>query len=435
MAQIQAIKGFADLFPAESALFQRMEAAARAVFPRYAYGELRTPLMEPTELFHRSIGAETDVVQKEMYSFADARGRSMTLRPEATAGVMRAYIEHGVAAREAVSKFFTIGPMFRHERPQKGRMRQFHQINCECLGPKEPEADAELICMLMEFLGTLGLSGLTLHINSLGCPQCRPAYRALLRNWLISLDPEALCEDCRRRTESNPLRVLDCKVPGCKENTADAPHILDHQCPECSAHFEAVTRLLRTRKIPFEIDHRLVRGLDYYTRTTFEVVSGNIGAQSSVAGGGRYDGLVSSLGGPDVAGLGFACGMERLALLMQEQELPAPRPDFYLAVLHDSCRDAAFSLAQDLRLAGLAGILGFEVRSVKSAMRQADKSRARFALLLGPDELSGGTAMLKNMESGEQYAVPRAETAARLAALSSPAAKRPATAGTSGEHA
>ncbi|MCH5276671.1 MAG: histidine--tRNA ligase [Desulfovibrionaceae bacterium] len=434
MAQIQAIKGFADLFPAQSALFLRMEAAARAVFPRYAYGELRTPLMEPTELFQRSIGTETDVVRKEMYSFADAKGRSMTLRPEATAGVMRAYIEHGVAARETVSKFFTIGPMFRHERPQKGRMRQFHQINCECLGPREPEADAELICMLMEFLDTLGLTGLTLHINSLGCPVCRPAYRTLLRTWLASLAPDALCEDCRRRAETNPLRVLDCKVPDCKDNTAAAPHILDHQCPECSAHFAAVTRLLRARKIPFDIDHRLVRGLDYYTRTTFEVVSGDIGAQGSVAGGGRYDGLVSSLGGPDVAGLGFACGMERLALLMREQDIPTPRPDFYLAVLDDSCRDTAFSLAQDLRLAGLAGILGFDPRSVKSALRQADKSRARFALLLGPDELAGGTVMLKNMENGEQCAMPRADAAARLAALSSPAAQGPAAA-TSGEHA
>lgn len=247
MAQIQAIKGFADLFPAESRLFQRMEAAARAVFPRYAYGELRTPLMEYTDLFCRSIGTETDVVQKEMYTFADTKGRSMTLRPEATAGVMRAYIEHGVSAREAVSKFFTIGPMFRHERPQKGRMRQFHQINCECLGPKEPEADAELICMLMEFLGGLGLTGLTLHLNSLGCPRCRPAYRALLRDWLAALEPSSLCEDCRRRMETNPLRVLDCKVPSCKENTAAAPRILDHQCPECSAHFEAVTRLLQAR--------------------------------------------------------------------------------------------------------------------------------------------------------------------------------------------
>lgn len=418
MAQIQAIKGFADLFPDESRLFHRMEAAARAVFPRYAYGELRTPLMEYTELFCRSIGTETDVVQKEMYTFADAKGRSMTLRPEATAGVMRAFIEHGVSSREAVSKFFTIGPMFRHERPQKGRMRQFHQINCECLGPKEPEADAELICMLMEFLGALGLTDLTLQINSLGCPACRPAYRKTLRDWLASLDSEALCEDCRRRMETNPLRVLDCKVPSCKENTAAAPRILDHQCPDCAAHFETVTRHLKAQRIPFEINHRLVRGLDYYTRTTFEVVSNNIGAQGSVAGGGRYDGLVSSLGGPEVPGLGFACGMERLALLMQEQPDDGPRPDFYLAVLDDGCRDAAFALAQDLRRSGLSGTLGFESRSVKSVMRQADKSRARHTLLLGTDEMAQGTVMIKNMENGGQCAVPRDSAAARLSASS-----------------
>lgn len=417
MAQIQAIKGFADLFPDESRQFHRMDTAARAVFPRYAYGELRTPLMEYTELFRRSIGTETDVVQKEMYTFADAKGRSMTLRPEATAGVMRAYIEHGVSSREAVSKFFTIGPMFRHERPQKGRMRQFHQINCECLGPKEPEADAELICMLMDFLGELGLTDLTLQINSLGCPSCRPAYRETLRGWLATLAPDALCEDCRRRMETNPLRVLDCKVPSCKENTASAPRILDHQCPDCTAHFAAVTRLLRAQNIPFEINHRLVRGLDYYTRTTFEVVSNNIGAQGSVAGGGRYDGLVSSLGGPEMPGLGFACGMERLALLMREQADESLRPDFYLAVLDDACRDAAFALAQDLRRAGLSGTLGFESRSVKSVMRQADKSRARHALLMGTDELAQGTVMIKNMENGEQCAAPRENAAARLAAF------------------
>lgn len=417
MAQIQAIKGFADLFPEDSALFLRMEQTAREVFPRYAFGELRTPLLEYTDLFCRSIGTETDVVQKEMYTFADSRERSMTLRPEATAGVMRAYIEHGVHAREAVSKFFTIGPMFRHERPQKGRMRQFHQINCECLGPRDPEADAELICMLMDFLGRLNLGELTLQINSLGCPNCRPAYRKALRDWLESLAPESLCEDCRRRMETNPLRVLDCKVPGCREHTAKAPVIQDHQCPECAAHFDTVLRYLKAQNVPFELNHRLVRGLDYYTRTTFEVVSNNIGSQGSVAGGGRYDGLISSLGGPDVPGIGFACGMERLALLMQEGAGQAAAcPDFYLAALDDSCRDAAFELAQSLRRAGLGGTLGFETRSMKSTMRQAGKSRARFALLIGTDELAAGTVVVKNMENGEQCAVPRAEAVGLLKA-------------------
>lgn len=414
MAQIQAIKGFADLFPEESRLFTRMETVAREVFPRYAYGELRTPLMEGTELFCRSIGTETDVVQKEMYTLTDVKGRSMTLRPEATAGVMRAYIENGVHAREAVSKFFTVGPMFRHERPQKGRMRQFHQVNCECLGPKEPEADAELICMLMEFLDKLSLGELTLQLNSLGCPTCRPAYRKTLHAWLSALAPESLCEDCRRRMETNPLRVLDCKVPTCKEHTANAPLILEHNCPDCRAHFDVVTKHLVAQAVPFEINHRLVRGLDYYCRTTFEVVSNNLGSQGSVAGGGRYDGLVSSLGGPDVPGLGFACGMERLAMLMENQVHEAARPDFYLVALDDSCRDAAFSLAQTLRTAGLGGTLGFESRSIKSAMRQADKSRARFTLLMGTDELATATVMIKNMENGEQQAVALSAAAAFL---------------------
>ena len=416
MAQIQAIKGFADLFPEDSALFLRMEQAAREVFPRYAFGELRTPLLEYTDLFRRSIGTETDVVQKEMYTFADSRERSMTLRPEATAGVMRAYIEHGVHAREAVSKFFTIGPMFRHERPQKGRMRQFHQINCECLGPREPEADAEIICMLMDFLGRLNLGELTLQINSLGCPNCRPSYRKILRDWLESLAPDCLCEDCRRRMVTNPLRVLDCKVPTCKEHTAAAPKILDHNCPDCAAHFDTVRRLLDAEKVPYVINHRLVRGLDYYTRTTFEIVSDEIGAQGTVAGGGRYDGLVAQLGGPNVPGFGFACGMERLALLLpdSEEDREAARPDFYVVVLADAARDSAYALTQALRDAGFRGEMGFAVRSVKSAMRQAGKSGARFCLLIGEDELAARTVMLKNMDSGEQASVAFADVVARL---------------------
>ena len=414
MAQIQAIKGFADHFQASSRLFEMMEATAREVFPRYGFGELRTPLMEYTDLFCRGIGTETDVVQKEMYCIQDSKGRSMSLRPEATAGVMRAYIENGVHAREAVSKFFTIGPMFRHERPQKGRMRQFHQINCECLGPKEPEADAEIICMMMEFLGKLGLKNLTLQINSLGCSSCRPQYRQTLHDWLAALDQDKLCPDCKRRMETNPLRVLDCKVPTCKELTANAPVILENECPDCKAHFEAVLRHLDAEGVPYQINHRLVRGLDYYTRTTWEVVSNEIGSQGSVAGGGRYDGLVEQLGGPAVPGIGFACGMERLGLLLEGREMPEIRPDFYVAVLDDSCRDAAFGLAQDLRRAGLAGTMGYESRSMKATMRQAGKSNARFTLIIGGNELASGTVIIKNMESGEQREVPMADAAASL---------------------
>lgn len=374
MAQIQGIKGFADLFPQQSRVFTYLENTAREVFTRYAYGELRTPLLEYTELFCRSIGTETDVVQKEMYTFQGSKDKSYTLRPEATAGVMRAYIQENLAGKEAVSKLFTIGPMFRHERPQKGRMRQFHQINCECLGPQEPEADAELMVMLMDFLGHVGIRKVSLQINSLGCSQCRPVYRKILHEWLQKLDVESLCEDCRRRLETNPLRVLDCKVPTCKEQTLNAPRILDHNCPDCKQHFDTVLQLLQAQNQAYVINHRLVRGLDYYVRTTFEVVADNIGAQASIAGGGRYDGLVASLGGPETPGLGFACGMERLALVLAEQEnLPPELPDFYMALLDESCRIQGFVLSQQLRNAGFRGSMAFGTRSAKATLRQADK--------------------------------------------------------------
>ncbi len=412
---VTAIKGFADLFSPDSDAFTRMEGIAREIFSRYGFTELRTPILERTELFCRGIGNETDVVQKEMYTFPDRKGRSLTMRPEATAGVMRAYIESGRSA-DAVTKLFTIGPMFRYERPQKGRMRQFHQINCECLGPSEPYADAELVTMAMRFLEAIGLRNLTLQLNSLGCPSCRPAYRDTLRQWLSSLDESALCEDCRRRMVTNPLRVLDCKVPTCKEHTAAAPKILDHNCPDCAAHFDTVRRLLDAEKVPYVINHRLVRGLDYYPRTTFEIVSDEIGAQGTVAGGGRYDGLVAQLGGPNVPGFGFACGMERLALLLpdSEEDREAARPDFYVVVLADAARDSAYALTQALRDAGFRGEMGFAVRSVKSAMRQAGKSGARFCLLIGEDELAARTVMLKNMDSGEQASVAFADVVARL---------------------
>lgn len=412
---VTAIKGFADLFSPDSDAFTRMEGIAREIFSRYGFTELRTPILERTELFCRGIGNETDVVQKEMYTFPDRKGRSLTMRPEATAGVMRAYIESGRSA-DAVTKLFTIGPMFRYERPQKGRMRQFHQINCECLGPSEPYADAELVTMAMRFLEAIGLRNLTLQLNSLGCPSCRPAYRDTLRQWLSTLDESALCEDCRRRMVTNPLRVLDCKVPTCKEHTAAAPKILEHNCPDCAAHFDTVRRLLDAEKVPYVINHRLVRGLDYYTRTTFEIVSDEIGAQGTVAGGGRYDGLVAQLGGPNVPGFGFACGMERLALLLpdSEEDREAARPDFYVVVLADAARDSAYALTQALRDAGFRGEMGFAVRSVKSAMRQAGKSGARFCLLIGEDELAARTVMLKNMDSGEQASVAFADVVARL---------------------
>lgn len=409
MSSVNKMKGFADLFSPESDAFTHMENTARRVFGSCGYSELRTPILERTEIFARGIGDETDVVQKEMYTFTDKGDRSVTMRPEATAGVMRAYIEDARYTKEPVSKLFTTGPMFRYERPQKGRMRQFHQINCECLGPEEPRADAELILMLMRFLREIGLKDLVLELNSLGCRQCRPAYHKALREFLAGLDKEALCPDCARRMETNPLRVLDCKVPGCRELIENAPDILAHNCDACREHFSVVRRILEKAGVPFRVNPRLVRGLDYYNRTTFEVVSTGIGAQGSVAGGGRYDGLIKALGGPDIPGVGFACGMERLAMLMPERE--TPRPDFYVVVLDGAGLDEALLIAEELRAAGLKGEVSFAAKSAKSQFRQAGKTNARMCVALGADELAGNTVVLKNMDTGEQREVPRANLA------------------------
>ncbi|WP_165078468.1 MULTISPECIES: histidine--tRNA ligase [unclassified Desulfovibrio] len=414
---ISRIKGFADLFPPESTAFTRMEACGREIFGRYGFAELRTPLLEFTGLFQRSIGAETDVVQKEMYTFPDRKGRSMTLRPEATAGVMRACIEAGLADGRSGGphRFFTMGPMFRYERPQKGRMRQFHQINCECLGTESPFADAELIAMLWRFLRELGIRDLTLKLNSLGCAKCRPAYMEALREYLANVDETALCEDCRRRRESNPLRVLDCKHEGCRTLTEGAPRLIDHNCQECGNHYDTVLQLLSKEGIKPQIDHRLVRGLDYYCRTTFEVVSNHIGAQTAVAGGGRYDGLTAQLGGPDAPGVGFACGMERLALLLPDAE-PAV-PDCFLMAPGKTGREQCFSLAEALRKEGLACVLEYSGGTFKSLMRKAAKSGARYCCIIGPDEAAEGRVTLRNMENGEQATLPQAKAPARLADL------------------
>ena len=407
MAEFKRGKGFADIFEPESTVFSFMEETARDVFSSYGFAELRTPIMEQTELFARGIGTETDVVQKEMYTFPDKKGRSMTLRPEATAGVMRAYIEANCHTREAITKLYSYGPMFRYERPQKGRMRQFHQLNCECIGASEPQADAELILMLMTFLAKIGLKELALQLNSLGCKECRPKYHAALKAFLESLDAECLCEDCRRRATTNPLRVLDCKVPSCKELTASAPKILDHNCPACREHFQVVLDVLEKTAQPYVLNHRLVRGLDYYNRTTFEIVTETIGAQGTVAGGGRYDGLIKQLGGPDVPGVGFAAGMERLGLMV-EQAGGVPgvvAPEFYLAVLDEAALGDAVVIAQSLRKAGKRGEVSFTVKSLKSQMRQASKIGAERCLLLGGNELAAKAITVKDMKSGDQKTV------------------------------
>ncbi|MDR1243373.1 MAG: histidine--tRNA ligase [Deltaproteobacteria bacterium] len=407
MRKINTVKGFADHLPAEAALFTRLGETARRTFTAYGYKEIHIPVLEYTELFARSIGVETDVVQKEMFTFPDRKGRSLTLRPEATAGIMRSYIENSLFAREPLSKIFTCGPMFRYERPQKGRMRQFHQVDCECLGDAGPVADAEMILMLMDYLCNLGLTELTLQINTLGCERCRSLYRETLTGYLLKLERSAFCEDCRRRLEVNPLRVLDCKVPGCHDLSAAAPKLFDLVCPDCREHFNSVTGMLHEAGQEYSLNHRLVRGLDYYTRTAFEVVSGNIGAQSSVAGGGRYDGLSAALGGPDIPGIGFACGLERLCLLLPEN--PAPTPDFYIAALEEKSLGEALLLAQKLRKNGFTGETSFNRNGIKSQLRKASANNAAYCLLLGGDELDRGTVMVKNMRTGEQSEKKRGE--------------------------
>jgi histidyl-tRNA synthetase len=405
MALLRRIKGFADLLPDECRVYSHMEQTAHEVFTRYGCQEIRIPILEKTELFARSIGGETDIVQKEMYTFADRKDRSLTLRPEATAGVLRAYIEENLHAQgEETVKLYTTGPMFRYERPQKGRMRQFHQINVEAVGQAAPQLDAEMILMLTMFLRNLGLTSLTLQINSLGCPDCRPAYQDALQEFFKGMHKEHLCEDCLRRKLTNPLRVLDCKAPGCRELVASAPIISDFLCPDCRDHYDTVLSLLDRAGQPYELNPRLVRGLDYYVRTTFEVSSNDIGAQTAVAGGGRYDGLIKTLGGPDLPGIGFACGMERLALLLGSK--PAKPVDFYLAVLDPRGLNDALLLAETLRRGGLTGETALEVKSLKSHLRRANKLRARYCLLLGEREIDAGTVEIKNMIDGSQQTVP-----------------------------
>ncbi|MGE4290928.1 MAG: histidine--tRNA ligase [Desulfovibrio sp.] len=393
--KIQKIKGFADLFPAEAAVFTFMETKAREVFERFGFGELRVPILEKTELFQKSIGEDTDVVGKEMFTFPDRKGRSLTMRPEATAGVIRAFVEQGGYQPGMVSKYYTFGSMFRYERPQKGRQRQFNQIDAEIVGAPEAQSDAELILMLDTFLRAIGLEKLTVELNSLGCPQCRPLYRQALTDFYNTLPVDELCEDCRRRKDTNPLRVLDCKVPACKALVENAPSVTDHLCADCAEHFAQVREVLDKAGLTYVLNPRLVRGLDYYQRTTFEITSGDIGAQTAVAGGGRYDGLVKNLGGPDVPATGFACGMERLALLLGERTPDAP--DFYVAVTAPQAANTGLLLAQRLRLAGLGGEVSYGAGSMKSRLRAANRINAKACLILGEEEFVNQTVTIKDM--------------------------------------
>lgn len=408
--KVTRIKGFSDILPGEVELWQSVEEAARQAFRRYNFAEIRIPVLEKTELFSRSIGETTDIVEKEMYTFEDRDPRSadgseaskLTLRPEGTAGVVRAYIEAELFKTEPVRKLYYMGPMFRRERPQKGRMRQFHQIGAEALGRGDPMIDAEVLLLLHDFFEGLGLSEPTLHMNSLGCSECRPRYRERLLTFLRARQ-DALCANCRRRIERNPLRALDCKEPGCIEATRQAPSILESLCAACQDHFAAVQGMLRETGVPFSVDPRMVRGLDYYCRTTFEWTTTLLGSQSAIAAGGRYDGLVQDLGGPAVPGVGFALGMERLTMLLRQQERPvAAGPAIYLAWMGEATRDRVFPIAHRLRRRGLVLELEGEARSLKSQMRRADKLGAAAVLIIGEDEVRRGAAVLRDMATKQQ---------------------------------
>ncbi len=402
MEIITAVRGFKDILPPETDKWRHIEDTAHEVFRTFGFNEIRLPLLEKTELFRRGIGESTDIVEKEMYTFLDRGEESLTLRPEATASVIRAYLEHSLHAAEPVTKLFTIGPMFRRERPQKGRYRQFNQIDVEVLGPDDPHTDAELILMLTYFLRRLGLKNLNIEINSLGCPQCRPAFRDAIVAFLRGSE-ERLCADCRRRIGTNPLRVFDCKVEQCGELVSLAPNMADFLCLACREHFEKVQSILGLFQIPCKVNAKMVRGLDYYTRTTFEVTTEFLGAQNAILGGGRYDHLVQELGGPDISGIGFAIGFERLASLIPEGETGTPSsPLLFIAPLGERALEKAFSLCNRLRMKGIRVEMDYGGRSLKSQMKRANKLNSAFTLILGDREIDENRALLRDMRASTQ---------------------------------
>lgn len=403
---IQLIRGFKDILPGEVELWQAVESVARQLLEDFGFKEIRIPIMERTELFARSIGEDTDIVEKEMYTFPDRKGELITLRPEATASIVRAYIQHRLYAKDPVQKFYTIGPMFRRERPQKGRYRQFYQINAEIFGVQSGLADVQLIFLLVTLFSRLQVADIKAHINSLGCPKCRPKFKAALSKFLTSISDQ-LCSDCLRRKDRNPLRVLDCKVPACREAMAKAPAIVDFLCTDCQNDFDQVKNMLEKLGVAFVVDKNLVRGLDYYARTTFEIQTESLGAQNAIAGGGRYDGLVRELGGPDIPATGFAIGFDRLTELTGLDAAEFYRkPDVFVAALGDKSRLQAFEWVCAFGEEGIRAELDFSGKSLKSLMKRADRLNTGYALIVGDDELEKGAAILRNMQTKAQISIP-----------------------------
>ena len=421
---IKAIRGTRDLLPPDTALWNFVEAAARDVFHAYNFQEIRTPIFEETQLFARSVGEETDIVSKEMYTWEDRgrgqseKGQSLTLRPENTAGVVRAYVEHKLWDR-GLNKLYYIGPQFRRERPQKGRYRQFYQIGAETIGPssagsESPARDAEMLEMLATFLNRLGINDWTLELNSVGCPNDRAVYNEALRK---ALEPvvDKMCGDCQRRAVTNPVRVFDCKVPEDQPIIEKLPRISRFLDEGCRKHFQEVQEILKAVEVPFALNDRLVRGLDYYTRTAFEFTHGALGAQNAILGGGRYDGLSEALGGPSAPGIGFAIGEDRLVLALKESaEAVARKPDVYIAPFGPGMDREAAKIAHELRRHDVVAELGDESFRLKKSLETASKMNARFALIVAENEVKAGAFALKNMDTGEQVSVPRAELARKI---------------------
>ena len=405
MEKITAIKGIKDILPKDSPVWHRVELTARRIFECFGFCEIRVPIMEKTSLFQRSIGETTDIVEKEMYTFRDRDDELLTLRPEATASVIRAYIEHNLSASDPVTRLYTMGPMFRRERPQKGRFRQFHQMDVELFGDESPASDAEVIFMLMHFLQSLSVENLSLEINSLGCKACRPVFSQAVVDYLKGQE-SSLCPDCQRRIYTNPLRVFDCKVESCGSVIAGAPRILDFLCADCLEHFSRVKSYLNDLKLPYEINSRMVRGLDYYTRTAFEVKSGELGAQNSLAGGGRYDGLVHFLGGPDVPGIGFGIGMERLIACLPPADQSPPSADIFIAALGEQAQKIAFTLTQELHRKGICAAMDYSGKSLKSQMKRADKLNSAYTLIFGDREIRENCVELRDMNTKNQQRLP-----------------------------
>lgn len=400
----KAIKGTKDVLPKDVHKNQYIEATALDIASKFGYKEIRTPVFEHTELFQRGVGDTTDVVQKEMYTFDDKGGRSITLRPEGTAGAVRSYLENGLCNEALPQKVCYLTSCYRYEKPQAGRLREFHQFGVECFGSASPLADAEIIALAKSLFDTLGVKDLSLEINSIGCPTCRAEYHKALKEYFSSRKDE-LCNTCKSRLDRNPMRILDCKSPICHEIAEGAPVVIDYLCDECKEHFENVQKYLKAQNIEYTINPQIVRGLDYYTKTVFEFVSNSIGAQGTVCGGGRYDGLVEELGGQHTPSLGFAMGIERLMLLMEAQgcEFPeAEKPDLFIVALGEKATLKAVEIAKDMREEGFSALLDLNQRSVRAQMKYADKLGAKFNVVIGDNEVEAKTAKLKNMQTGEE---------------------------------